>query len=58
LNLTASLAMEWAPSVRVNAVTPGYIETEQSHLYYGDDEGVAAVAAIIPLLRMAVPRRC
>jgi NAD(P)-dependent dehydrogenase (short-subunit alcohol dehydrogenase family) len=55
LNLTASLAMEWAPSVRVNAVTPGYIETEQSHLYYGDDEGVAAVAAIIPLLRMGRP---
>jgi NAD(P)-dependent dehydrogenase (short-subunit alcohol dehydrogenase family) len=56
LNLTTTLAIEWAPRVRVNAVTPGYIATEQSHLYYGDEEGVAAVAAIIPLLRMGTPR--
>jgi len=55
LNLTTSLAIEWAPKVRVNAVTPGYIETEKSHLYYGDEDGVAAVAAIIPLLRMGTP---
>jgi NAD(P)-dependent dehydrogenase (short-subunit alcohol dehydrogenase family) len=55
LNLTTSLAIEWAPRVRVNAVTPGYIETEKSHLYYGDEEGVAAVAAIVPLLRMGKP---
>ena len=55
LNLTQTLAIEWAPHVRVNAVTPGYIETEQSHLYYGDEAGVAAVAAIIPLLRMGRP---
>lgn len=55
LNLTTSLAIEWAPKVRVNAVTPGYIETEKSHLYYGDEEGVAAVAAIVPLLRMGKP---
>jgi NAD(P)-dependent dehydrogenase (short-subunit alcohol dehydrogenase family) len=39
----------------VNAVTPGYIETEKSHLYYGDEAGVAAVASIIPLLRMGEP---
>lgn len=56
LNLTQTLAIEWAPVVRVNAVTPGYIETEQSHLYYGDEDGVAAVAGIIPLLRMGTPR--
>jgi NAD(P)-dependent dehydrogenase (short-subunit alcohol dehydrogenase family) len=55
LNLTTTLAIEWAPKVRVNAVTPGYIETEQSHLYYGDEAGVAAVAAVIPLLRMGRP---
>jgi NAD(P)-dependent dehydrogenase (short-subunit alcohol dehydrogenase family) len=55
INLTQSLAMEWAPKVRVNAVTPGYIQTEQSHLYYGDEEGLAAVAAAVPLLRMGQP---
>jgi NAD(P)-dependent dehydrogenase (short-subunit alcohol dehydrogenase family) len=55
LSLTTSLAVEWAPKVRVNAVTPGFIETEQSHLHYGDAEGVAAVARTVPLLRMGTP---
>jgi NAD(P)-dependent dehydrogenase (short-subunit alcohol dehydrogenase family) len=56
LSLTQSLAVEWAPKVRVNAVTAGMIRTEQSHLYYGDEEGLAAVAATVPLGRMGEPR--
>jgi NAD(P)-dependent dehydrogenase (short-subunit alcohol dehydrogenase family) len=28
LNLTASLAAEWAPAIRVNAVSPGLVLTE------------------------------
>jgi NAD(P)-dependent dehydrogenase (short-subunit alcohol dehydrogenase family) len=56
LNLTQSLAVEWAPRVRVNAVTPGLVRTEQSHLHYGDEAGVAAVSATVPLGRMAEPR--
>lgn len=55
LNLTQSLAVEWAPKVRVNAVTAGLILTEQAHLHYGDDAGVAAVAATVPLGRMGEP---
>ncbi len=55
LNLTQSLAVEWAPKVRVNAVTCGLIETEQADLHYGDAEGVAAVAATVPLGRMGTP---
>jgi len=55
LNLTQSLAVEWAPKVRVNAVTPGVVRTDESHLHYGDDAGIAAVAATVPLGRMAVP---
>jgi NAD(P)-dependent dehydrogenase (short-subunit alcohol dehydrogenase family) len=56
LNLTQSLAVEWAPKVRVNAVTCGLIETEQAELHYGDAEGVAAVANTVPLGRMGTPR--
>ncbi|HEY8040287.1 MAG TPA: SDR family oxidoreductase [Polyangiaceae bacterium] len=56
LNLTQSLAIEWAPKVRVNAVVPGLVQTEQTHLHYGDEAGVAAVSATVPLGRMAVPR--
>ncbi|BAU72903.1 SDR family oxidoreductase [Metapseudomonas furukawaii] len=55
LNLTRSLAVEWAPRVRVNAVTAGLILTEQADQHYGDAEGVARVAAGIPLQRMATP---
>ena len=55
VNLTSSLAVEWAPKVRVVAVISGLVETEQSHLHYGDAEGVAAVGRTIPLGRMAVP---
>jgi NAD(P)-dependent dehydrogenase (short-subunit alcohol dehydrogenase family) len=55
LSLTTSLAVEWAPKVRVNAVTAGMILTEQAHLHYGDEKGVAAVAATVPLGRLAVP---
>lgn len=55
LNITRSLAVEWAPKVRLNCVTAGLIETEQSELHYGDDEGLAEVAATIPLGRMGKP---
>jgi NAD(P)-dependent dehydrogenase (short-subunit alcohol dehydrogenase family) len=54
-SLTASLAVEWAPKVRVNSVVAGMIVTEQSHLHYGDDEGIAAVGRTVPLGRMARP---
>ncbi|NLA36043.1 MAG: SDR family oxidoreductase [Actinobacteria bacterium] len=55
LSLTTSLAVEWAPKVRVNAVTCGLIETEQAELHYGDAAGVARVAATVPLGRMGTP---
>lgn len=52
INLTQSLAVEWAPKVRVNSVTAGLIRTEQSDLHYGDEAGVARVASTVPLGRM------
>jgi NAD(P)-dependent dehydrogenase (short-subunit alcohol dehydrogenase family) len=54
-NLVASLAVEWAPKVRVNSVVAGMVRTEQSHLHYGDEEGVAAVGRTVPLGRLAAP---
>ncbi|MGB3440793.1 MAG: SDR family oxidoreductase [Actinophytocola sp.] len=54
-NLATSLAVEWAPKVRVNTVVVGPVDTERSHLHYGDAAGVAAVGATIPMGRMAVP---
>ncbi|MEU7630763.1 SDR family oxidoreductase [Nocardia sp. NPDC049220] len=54
-SLTASLAVEWAPKVRVNSVVVGPVDTELSRLHYGDQDGVDAVGRTIPLGRMARP---
>nr|WP_024800832.1 SDR family oxidoreductase [Nocardia sp. BMG51109] len=54
-SLVQSLAVEWAPKVRVNSVIVGMVHTESSHLHYGDEAGVAAVETTIPMQRMATP---
>ncbi len=56
LSLTQSLAVEWAPKVRVTAVVAGMIRTELAHLHYGDEDGIAAVGATVPLGRMGEPK--
>jgi NAD(P)-dependent dehydrogenase (short-subunit alcohol dehydrogenase family) len=56
LSLTQTLAVEWAPRVRVNAVTAGMIETELAHLFYGEGATRARVAATVPLGRLGTPR--
>lgn len=55
-SLTATLAVEWAPKVRVNAVVAGMVVTEQAELFYGDEASQAAVAATVPLGRLARPQ--
>lgn len=55
IHLTQTLAMEWAPKVRVNAVSAGMIRTEQAALHYGDDESIARVEATVPLGRLGEP---
>jgi len=55
LSLTQSLAIEWAPRVRVNAIVAGLLRTEQAGLHYGDDAGIARVAATVPLGRLGEP---
>jgi meso-butanediol dehydrogenase / (S,S)-butanediol dehydrogenase / diacetyl reductase len=52
--LTRSLALEWAPSVRVNAVCPGYVLTPMQEAEY-TPEMLAAVNERIPLGRHATP---
>ncbi len=55
LSLTESLAVEWAPRVRVVAVVAGLIRTEQAHLHYGDDAAIDRVAATVPAGRLGTP---
>ena len=52
VSLSGTLAIEWAPKVRVNAISAGLIETDQSHLHYGDADGIARVAETVPLKRL------
>ena len=54
-SLTRSLAMEWGPKVRVNAVDVGLCRTEQTDDHYGDERRAAAIEDTIPLGRMARP---
>ena len=55
VNLTETLGIAFAPKVRAICVTAGPIITEQAHLYYGDEEGIAAVGETIALGRLADP---
>lgn len=54
-NLARSMAVEWAPEVRVNTLVVGLVRTELSHLHYGDEDGIEAVSRTVPLGRMAEP---
>ncbi|CAM3368263.1 SDR family oxidoreductase [Mycobacterium colombiense] len=54
-SLTQTLAVEWGPKVRVNACVVGMVETEQSELFYGDADSIAAISKNVPLGRLADP---
>lgn len=56
INITGTLAIEWGPKVRVNAISASMILTEQAHLHYGDDDGIARVAETVPLKRLGTPK--
>jgi NAD(P)-dependent dehydrogenase (short-subunit alcohol dehydrogenase family) len=54
-SLTRSLAQEWAPRVRLNAIDVGLCRTEHTDDHYGGDRTVAAIEQTIGLGRMADP---
>lgn len=52
LSLTKSLAQEWGPDVRVNAIIVGLIETESAELTYGSERAQQRIADSLPLKRL------
>jgi NAD(P)-dependent dehydrogenase (short-subunit alcohol dehydrogenase family) len=56
VNLTETLAVEWAPKVRINCITAGLLDTGAGADFYGGEEGLRRVAATVPLGRMGTPQ--
>ncbi|WP_174291228.1 SDR family oxidoreductase [Sphingomonas bacterium] len=52
LSLTRSLAQEWGPHIRVNAIIVGLIETDDPQETYGSDAARHRIARSLPLGRM------
>jgi NAD(P)-dependent dehydrogenase (short-subunit alcohol dehydrogenase family) len=54
-SLTRSLAVEWAPKIRVNAISSGLVATPGATGHYGDEAQTARIAATIPRGVFATP---
>jgi len=52
VSLTTSLAQEWGPDVRVNAIIVGLIETENAEATYGSRAARDAIAYSTPMKRL------
>lgn len=55
LSMTTSLAMEWAPEVRVNAIIVGLVKTDASEDHYGGPKGMKFLSDALPMKRMGAP---
>lgn len=56
VNLTRTLAVEWAPKVRVNCVIGGLMASGAGDDHYGGADGARAVAGTVPLGRLGTPQ--
>lgn len=55
VGLTRSLALDWAPDVRVNAIAPGYVSTELTEELQENDDLRRSILERTPLERFADP---
>ncbi len=55
VGLTKSLALDWAPAVRVNCLAPGYVATDLTEELREDDDLRRSVVERTPLERFADP---
>ena len=55
VQLTKSLAVAWAPAIRVNAIAPGWIETDLTRAAMADKDRSDAIIARTPFGRWGKP---
>jgi NAD(P)-dependent dehydrogenase (short-subunit alcohol dehydrogenase family) len=55
VGLTRQMAVEWAPGIRVNAVSPGVIDTPMLRMMDDPDAGAAYLRQRVPLQRLGTP---
>lgn len=55
VQLTRSLAQEWGPAIRLNAIVVGYVATGDVEATYGPAEAQAAIADTLGLRRLGEP---
>jgi NAD(P)-dependent dehydrogenase (short-subunit alcohol dehydrogenase family) len=55
VGLTKSMALDWAPDVRVNAVAPGYVATDLTAAVRENDRWRDSIIEATPLARFADP---
>ena len=54
---TRALALEWAPyHINVNAIAPGYLDTQMTHIYMQDERARQRFIGGIPMGRLCEPR--
>jgi NAD(P)-dependent dehydrogenase (short-subunit alcohol dehydrogenase family) len=55
LSATGSLAIEWGPKVRVNAIVAGLVDNGHADEHYGGPAGLKRISEMLPLKRMGRP---
>jgi NAD(P)-dependent dehydrogenase (short-subunit alcohol dehydrogenase family) len=55
VNLTATAALEYAPAIRANCVSPGMIATDLTSVITGDPDFTAVAEAGTPMARIGAP---
>ncbi|WP_101297346.1 SDR family NAD(P)-dependent oxidoreductase [Halegenticoccus soli] len=55
VGLTKSMALDWAPEIRVNAIAPGYVATELTEEVRGNEDLRRSIVDRTPLERFADP---
>jgi 3-oxoacyl-[acyl-carrier protein] reductase len=56
VQLTKAMALEWAAAnIRVNAICPGYIETEINSEFFATERGQQMIQRLVPMKRLGEP---